>query len=423
MFKRIPVRAAVLCALALAPAARAADIEVLHWWTSGGEAKALSELTRKLEASGYRWRDFSVVGGGGDNASIVLKTRVVSGYPPTAAQIKGPEIQDWAREGYLADLNEVARAGNWDATLPNVVAAAMKYNGRYVAAPVNVHRVNWMWINPEVLKKAGVETPTSWDDLLKSADKIRAAGFIPIAHGGQPWQDFTIFESVALGVGGADFYKKAFVELDTASLQGQTMDKVLDTFKSLRKLIDNGAPNREWNAATAMVINGKAAVQFMGDWAKGEFAKAGKQPGRDYLCLPAPGTENAFSYNVDSFAFFKQNREDAKRGQNDFANALMGPEFQENFNLIKGSIPVRLNARMDRFDDCAKRSAEAFKATAQSGKLVPSVAHHMAAPEAVQAGMQNLVSNFFNGNMDKRDLEAAFVDLVQKQKQKQKTGA
>ncbi|WP_172198954.1 MULTISPECIES: ABC transporter substrate-binding protein [Niveibacterium] len=396
-----------------AVASHAADIEVLHWWTSGGEARALAELTKKLEASGHRWRDFSVAGGGGDNAMLLLKTRVVSGYPPMAAQIKGPEIREWAEDGLLADIGDVASAGNWDATLPAVVANAMKYEGRYVAAPVNVHRVNWMWINPEVLKKAGVEPPTSWDALIASADSIRKAGFTPIAHGGQPWQDFTLFESVALGVGGADFYKKAFVSLDSATLQGATMTKALDTFKSLRKLIDAGAPNREWSAATAMVISGKAAVQFMGDWAKGEFARAGKQPGRDYLCLPAPGTDKAYTYNIDSFAFFRQRHDEARKAQADLANALMGAEFQENFNLAKGSIPARTNARMDRFDDCAKRSAEAFRATAQSGGLVPSVAHRMAAPEAVQAAMQAAVSAYFNdANMSTRDAQARLVQAV-----------
>ncbi|MCX9155153.1 ABC transporter substrate-binding protein [Niveibacterium sp. 24ML] len=413
MIKKLKQSLLAAALAALCGHTHAADVEVLHWWTSGGEAKALAELTKKLEANGHRWRDFSVTGGGGDNAMLLLKTRVVSGYPPMAAQIKGPEIRDWAEDGLLADIGDIAKAGNWDATLPTVVANAMKYEGRYVAAPVNVHRVNWMWINPEVLKKAGVEPPASWDALIASAENIRKAGFIPIAHGGQPWQDFTLFESVALGVGGADFYRKAFVTLDPATLQSATMTKVLDTFKSLRKLIDAGANNREWSAATALVINGKAAVQFMGDWAKGEFARAGKQPGRDYLCLAAPGSDKAYTYNIDSFAFFRQRQDDARKAQADLANALMGAEFQENFNLAKGSIPARTNARMDRFDDCAKRSAEAFRATAQSGGLVPSIAHRMAAPEAVQSAMQAVVSSFFNDPaMNSREAQTRLVQAV-----------
>src|SRR5262252_805363 len=141
----------------------------------------------------------------------VLRSRVVSGSPPTAAQVKGPTIQEWGAEGTLASIDGVAKKANWDALLPPVVANVMKYQGHYVAAPVNVHRVNWMWVNPEVFKKAGAKVPTTCDEIEK-------AGLIAVAHGGQPWQDSTVFESVALGVGGADFYKKAFVQLDPGAL-------------------------------------------------------------------------------------------------------------------------------------------------------------------------------------------------------------
>ncbi|WP_417069614.1 ABC transporter substrate-binding protein [Niveibacterium terrae] len=402
--------------LSLPVVARSADIEVLHWWTAGGEARALAEVVKKMEASGQRWRNFPVAGGGGDNAAIVLKTRVVSGYPPTAAQIKGPEIQEWAAEGYLADLSDIARAGGWDANLPPVVANAMKFGGHYVAAPVNIHRVNWMWANPAVLKKAGVEAPKSWDELIRTADKIQKAGLIPIAHGGQPWQDFTLLESVVLGNAGAAFYRKVFVELDPAAIQSPTMSKSLETFRTLHKYIDSGAPKREWNTATALVINGRAAFQFMGDWAKGEFTRAGKQPGRDFLCLAAPGTDKAFSYNIDSFVFFRRHHEDARKAQTDLANALMGTSFQESFNLAKGSIPARSNVRLDHFDDCARHSAEAFRASSQGNSLVPSIAHNMAVAPSVQAAMETIVSTYFNGSQPTREAQALLADAARNRK-------
>ncbi len=136
--------------------AMAGEVEVLHYWTSGGEAKSAAELKKIMAAKGHAWKDFAVAGGGGDNAMTVLKSRVVAGNPPSAAQIKGPAIQEWAQEGVLANLDSVAQAEKWDSLLPQVVANVMKYKGNYVAAPVNVHRVNWVWANPEVLKKAGV---------------------------------------------------------------------------------------------------------------------------------------------------------------------------------------------------------------------------------------------------------------------------
>ena len=132
----------------------AGEVEVLHWWTSGGEAKSVGELKKIMQGKGHTWKDFAVAGGGGDNAMTVLKSRVVAGNPPAAAQIKGPGIQEWASEGVLANLDATAKAEKWDELLPKVVADVMKYKGNYVAAPVNVHRVNWMWANKAVLDKA-----------------------------------------------------------------------------------------------------------------------------------------------------------------------------------------------------------------------------------------------------------------------------
>lgn len=391
--------AAGMVAVALAACSRgggSGEVEVLHWWTSGGEAASVAELKKMLEAKGDTWKDFAVAGGGGETAMTVLKSRVVSGNPPTAAQVKGPGIQEWAREGVLANLDDTAKAGDWDDLLPKVVSNVMKYEGHYVAVPVNVHRVNWMWANPAVFEAAGAKIPTTWDEFMVAADKIEKAGLIAVAHGGQPWQDSTLFESIALGVGGADWYQSAFVKLDPEALNSPTMQKAFDTLRMVQKYIDKDAANRDWNLATAMVINGKAAMQFMGDWAKGEFTAAGKTPGTDYVCLPAPGTAGSFTFNIDSFIMFEQKEAGAKTAQAHLSEAIMDPHFQEVFNLNKGSIPVRLGMDLSKFDQCAKDSAAEFVSASQANSLVPSWAHEMAMPPANKGAMFDVVTAFMN---------------------------
>jgi glucose/mannose transport system substrate-binding protein len=340
----------------------------------------------------------------------VLKSRVVSGNAPAAAQIKGPSIQEWAREGVLANMDAVAKAEKWDSVLPKVIADGLKYKGNYVAAPVNVHRVNWLWANPEAFKKAGAKLPTTWDEFFVAAEALKKAGITPVAHGGQNWQDFTTFESVALGVGGAEFYRKALVQLDQGSLKSPTMLKVLETFKKVKGYTDKNAPGRDWNLATAMVIKGEAGMQLMGDWAKGEFIAAGKVPGKDFVCVAAPGTAKSYTYNVDSFVLFKLKDAANQKAQQDLAVAIMGPEFQEVFNLNKGSIPVRLDMKLDKFDECAKLSAADFGASAKSGSLVPSIAHGMAVPSAVEGAIKDVVSQFWND--DKMTAAAAMDKLA-----------
>lgn len=387
----------VIAGTGMAGSAMAGEVEVLHYWTSGSEAKSAAELKKIMQAKGHVWKDFAVAGGGGDNAATVLKSRVVSGNPPAAAQIKGPAIQEWASEGVLANLDAVAQTEKWDSLLPKAVADVMKYKGHYVAVPVNVHRVNWMWANAAVLKKAGVASmPKTWDEFFVAADKVKKIGLIPVAHGGQNWQDFTTFESVVLGVGGAKFYSDVLVKLDQKALTSDTMKKSLETFRKVKSYTDAAAPGRDWNLATALVMQDKAAFQFMGDWAKGEFLAAGKVPGKDFLCAAAPGTANTFTFMVDSFAMFRLKDAAAQKAQGDLAAAIMGTEFQEVFNLNKGSIPVRLNMNMAKFDDCAKLSSKDFIDTAKTGGLVPSVAHGMAISPAAEGAIKDAVSQFWN---------------------------
>ncbi|MEZ9776186.1 ABC transporter substrate-binding protein [Vibrio sp. 10N.222.55.C6] len=385
-----------LSLLAASTFSQAGEVEVLHWWTAGGEAKSAAVLKEMIEEQGHTWKDFAVAGGGGESAMTVLKTRAVSGNPPSAAQIKGHDIQEWGGLGFLTSLDATAKQEKWDELLPEVVTKVMKWDGEYVAVPVNVHRVNWLWANPVVLEKSGVTVPTTLDEFFVAADKIKAAGFIPLAHGGQPWQDATVFEAVALDVLGSEDYNKAFVDLDMDVLSGDKMVEVFTKFKKMRDYIDSNSPGRDWNVATSMVINGEAAMQIMGDWAKGEFTAAGKVPGKDYICAPAPGTDGQFTFNIDSFAFFDLSDKENQKAQQDLAKTILTKDFQEVFNLNKGSIPVRLDMDMSKFDQCALDSMATFKASAKSGDLVPSMAHGLATTSYAQGAIYDVVTNFFN---------------------------
>lgn len=405
-----------VAALMLGSGAQAGGkVEVLHWWTSGGEAKAVGELKKAFEAQGGTWIDSPIAGGGGDAAMTALRARVVAGNPPSAVQLKGPGIQEWAKQGALNDVEGVAKKEHWDKVLPPVLAGIMKYEGKYVAAPVNIHRVDWFWANPEVLKKAGIaEMPKNWDEFNADADKLKAMGVTPLAHGGQPWQDATLFENVVLGVGGADFYRKALVELDHEALTSETMVKSFDQLRKLRGYVDPNFSGRDWNLATAMVMKGDAAFQIMGDWAKGEFLAAGKKPGVDFLCAPTPG--GGFNLNSDSFAFFKVSGKKEIEGQQVLAGLIMSPMFQETFNLAKGSIPARTDVKLDKFDSCAQQSHKDLLAAIKDNTLVPSMAHEMAVPRTVRGEFLDVVTNFFNSDMTSQDAVKQLGDAVERAK-------
>ncbi|WP_420548071.1 ABC transporter substrate-binding protein [Curvivirga sp.] len=412
--KSLLAAGAIMAAISVSAVAQAEpEAEVLHWWTSGGEAKALKALKEDYEANGGKWIDSPIAGGGGDAAMTVLRTRVLAGDAPAAVQLKGPAIQEWAAEGVVADLNKVAAAEKWDEVVPPLLQKIVKHEGKYVAVPVNIHRVDWIWANPEVLAKVGADIPTSWDEFNAVADKLQAQGITPLAHGGQPWQDATVFETVVLGLGGPEFFNKALVELDEDALKSDTMKQVFDQMRKIRGYVDSDFSGRDWNLATNMVMNGEAAMQIMGDWAKGEFLAAGKQPGKDFICAPTPTKGGAFVLNSDSFVMFNVDGDDKKAGQELLAELILGEKFQETFNLYKGSIPARTGVPRTNFDTCATRGMDDLEASMSGGTLVPSMAHGIALPGHLSGAIVDVVTEHFNSDMSSDEAVTKLAEAIE----------
>jgi glucose/mannose transport system substrate-binding protein len=411
--KQILLAGAAVLGLALGGAQVRAEeeVEVIHWWTSGGEAAALQVLRENLAKQGVAWKDAAIAGGGGDQARTVLQARMAAGNPPTAMQMLGLVIQDWAEQGALGDLTPLAEKDGWDNVIPPALQAIDKADGRYVAAPFNMHSTNWVWVNKALFDKVGGPEPTTWENFQALAQKFKDAGVTPVAHGGQAWQEATIFDGAVISAGGPEFYKKAFIELDEEALASDTMVKAFDQMRAIRGMVDPNFPGRDWNLATAMVINGQAGMQIMGDWAKGEWLNAGKAPGTDFLCFRYPGTQGAVTFNSDAFGMMAIS-EDKQDAQFKLAAAIMDPAFQESFNLKKGSIPARSDVADTNFDACGKKAiADAKEATANNA-LMGSLAHGHAAPEAVKGAVYDVVTEFFNSDMSSADAAKKLSEAV-----------
>jgi glucose/mannose transport system substrate-binding protein len=218
-----------------------------------------------------------------------------------------------------------------------------------------------------------------------------------------------------MSAGGPKFYNDALVKLDPKALGSKTMEKAFDQLRALRGMVDPNFPGRDWNLATSMVINGKAAMQIMGDWAKGEFANAGKKPGVDYLCMRYPGTQGDFIFVTDQFATFKAGG-DRQAGQYAFAEAVMDPKVQAQFNQIKGAVPARLDVPADGFDECGQKSMADMRTALKNGTMVGSFAHGQAMPEASKTALYDVVTHFFNSNQSSADAVKALVTAIQNSK-------
>lgn len=412
--KTIANMAALALCFSSAQAVAENSVEVMHFWTSGGEAAALGVIRDKVVEDGVAWEDAPVAGGGGDQAKTALQARIAAGDPPAAMLMLGQNIIDWANEGLLGDVNNVAEAEGWDDVLPQAVKDFNKINGKYVAAPTNVHRTDMIWASKAAFDRIGAEYPTTWDEFNALAPRFVEAGIIPIAHGGQAWQEAYMFEALVLGVGGADFYRKALVDLSLDALRSETMQSVFTQMAEIRGMVDEDFSGRDWNLATAMVINGEAAMQIMGDWAKGEFTNAGKVPGEDFACIPVPKTgDGGFVYLVNSLSFFAQPDEEGSEAQATLASAIMDPDVQVAFNKAKGAIPARVDADMSALDACAQATAADFSTSDTAGTAVPTFAGTHAAQASVVGAATDVITEFFNTDMTPEEAADQLADAVE----------
>ena len=246
---------------------------------------------------------------------------------------------------------------------------------------------------------------------MAAVEKLKEAGVTPIAHGGQAWQDATIFDAVVMSTGGPDFYKSALIDLDEEALGSETMTEAFERMEFIRENVDENFSGRDWNLATAMVINDEAAFQMMGDWAKGEFLKAGKVPDQDFYCFRFPGTQDQVTFNSDQFAMFDQGGSVSKE-QAALASAILSPEFQSAFNVVKGSVPARTDVSDADFDACGKKGMADLAAAASSGNLFGSMAHGHSSPASVKNAIYDVVTAHFNGEYDADTATEELVDAV-----------
>jgi glucose/mannose transport system substrate-binding protein len=335
--------------------------EVVHWWTSGGESAAVKTLADAYRAAGGQWVDMAVALG--EQARSVAINRIVGGNPPTAAQFNtSRQFLDIVEQGMLNPIDEVALREGWDRFLPETVLGAIRVKGHYYAAPVTIHMPTWIWYSKAAFAKAGiVAEPKTMDELFAALDKLRAAGLVPLAHGGQAWQDNIVFTAVLTNVGGRELYLKVLRDRDPAAIRSDAFRNVLLTFKRLQGYVDKGSPGRNWNDATAMLVGGRAGVQFMGDWVKGEFALARQQAGRDYGCIAGFGPAAPYIIQGDVFVFPKTKNPQEIKAQQLLASVIVAPATQVAFSQRKGSIPIRTDVDASSMDVCAQQGLAIMK--------------------------------------------------------------
>jgi glucose/mannose transport system substrate-binding protein len=391
------------------PAKTGVDLEVTHWWTSGGEAAAVAELAKAFNATGNHWVD-GAIAGSGDTARPVMISRITGGDPMGATQFNhGRQAEELIQAGVMRDLTDLATKEHWKEIIrPASLLDSCTVNGKIYCVPVNIHSQQWLWLSNKAFKDAGVAVPNNWDEFVAAAPALEKAGKIPLAQGRQSWQETLTFQVLLVALAGPDAYKKVFGDKDKAFAAGPEITKVFTAADQARKMAAKSTV-QDWNQATAMVIKGDAGGQIMGDWARGEFQVAGQVAGKDYTCLPGLGVHDVLQTGGDAFYFPKLKDEAKSKAQETLASVILSKETQVAFNLKKGSLPVRGDVDLGAADDCMKKGL-AILAKGPSA-IIPAPDQLMTADSNTQ--INDLFAEFFSKpTMSAKDAQKRFVALI-----------
>ncbi len=372
--------------------AAAQALDVMHWWTSASERAAADQLVRTLQLQGVQWEDAAVEGGGGGAAVKVLKSRVLAGSPPAAAQLIGKTLTDWADLGLVLPLNRVAEQGAWLQQIFPEVLQLVTHQGQRIAVPLGIHRINSVLYQRQLTERLRLSPPRDWGGLERMAQRMRQVGVVPLAWSDEAWQVATVFEAVLLSHAGPTLYTRLVQAREPELWNDPKVEAALNRLRWLRDL--NGpTPRREisWIDNVRAFHEGRVGILINGDWAQGELRQLRPVGRSTFVCAPMPGTDGMHLYSIDTLTMLK-GPTDKTALQEKAAGLLASAAVQGPYNQIKGSVPVRKDIDPQQLGECARQSWHTFANLA--AYRVPSLAHRMAASEATKEAVANIVQRF-----------------------------
>ena len=374
--------------------------EFFSWWTAGGEAEGKNDILNlyKQLYPNVEVVDAAVAGGGGDKAKAVLKTRMQGNDPPDTFQVHGgPELIDgYVKAKRMDPVTSIYSDMNMKSAYPEQLLGLVTDGGEIYSVPANIHRGNVLFYNKKVFTDNNLTPPTSWDDVYKVADALKAKSIPAFAVGGKDsWSVTMLFEDALLANGGAQKFK------DLMSGKADWTDPaVVSALGVLAKLWTSDYVNKDyaaltWDEAAGKVLKGEAAMTVMGDWAKGYFQANDPNWATDIGWMPTPGTTGIFKVITDSFGLPKgaKNPDNTKN----FLKLMGSKVGQVTFNLRKGSIPARTDTDTSQFDVYMKDAAKDFS---EAKDLVGSAPHGSATNDAFASALNDAVNAFINAPND-----------------------
>lgn len=387
------------------------SLEIVHWWTAGGEKEALDAL---LEGFQSEYPDIDVEnnpapGGAGSALDTVIKNRVLNEDPPSTFQIwPGKALFPYTDADMLNDISESVWGENdmESAYLDGVQAAAKGGTDSFVSVPINIHRLNNLFYNKSVVESAGVD-PTAIDDPEQLVDALDTVALetdaTPMAHQTQaPWSTVQLWETVFIGEQDVGAFEE-FTAGNVESLESE-VKSATERLKQYSEYYPNDAGSISWDTGNGKIVDGEAAFIHQGDWAAGQYKTAdGFDYDSDWGNVAFPGTEGVYSLVLDSFVHPTNNP--SPDATEKFLQYCGTTDAQRRFNTKKGSIPPRTDVSMDEFGPFLQAQSDDF---ADSDEQPPTIAHGTAVRPEVKSNIEGAFSSF----LETDDVDETYEQLV-----------
>lgn len=263
-----------------------------------------------------------------------LKTQLAGGKPPDVARmwtgyLATPYVP------YMAPLDSYYEKYNWTKKFVPSAIAKTVVNGKHYGVPETINGMVF-WYRKDAFEKAGIkDLPTTYAALEDAAERLKQAGYAPLAEGAKfGWDPMRFFEYLLEMTAGPQLHDQ-LREL-TASWEN---DAVVKAFQLFKKWVDNKWINDGFLAtapddADALLVQGKAAMLLTGPWEEGNIRAAKLSSSQfDLLVPPTDRTPLRFSSFVEQWQITSAS--DHKDAAAQVLDAYLEPEVQRQ--LLNGA--------------------------------------------------------------------------------------
>jgi glucose/mannose transport system substrate-binding protein len=427
-YSTLPIAVALLAGVAgpgcSVGARPTSTVEIMHWWSRGGEAEAIRALLAEVRR---QYPEVAIVDGsvqgGSVEARAAIANRMSRGIPPDTFLANGGwGLMTWvlyngvdAKQSKMDQIDDVA--ADWRDRVPDKVLGSVSYDapdGKHVyGVPLNIHRINTLFYNKALFEEIDIHPEEDLTDLpglftvaekIKQFSQLTGRKIAPIALGygeKQTWTLALVFfenllvgrENLAAGLEKGDLYQQLFMDPKKQDAFSAEVAYAVDDFRKLISYANEDAKELVWDKAMDRVLKREAAMTIMGDWAKG-YANAAGYGSDDFGFIPMPGTAGTFVFTTDTFGLPIGADESTRKLLKVFGSA----EGQKIFNQLKGSISARLDVEI-AYDDDRRPTYDDFVAAGAANKVIPatSIVAQQAYVDAISAALAAYADKYPNG--------------------------